>query len=107
VAGHEFTRIEKTGRQKDFETTAICLAIGFSKNEVPIVIGDSASPGLITSVLDILVELVLEILGGILEGILSPWAAGVPCNRPGFLSSRTFWAIVIIALAGIIWWELR
>ena len=56
-----------------------------------------------------MLEFVFEILGDLLQLILELWIGDGPWNSSssGALSSATFWVIVNILLAGIIWWELR
>jgi hypothetical protein len=60
-------------------------------------------------VAEIILELVFEILGDILQLILEGWIGDAAWNSSssGILSSSAFWIIVNILLAGIIWWELR
>jgi hypothetical protein len=74
-----------------------------------LVIGTCTLRGVISSVAEIILGLVFEILGDVLQLILELWIGDVSWNRSssGILSSSAFWIIVNILLAGIIWWELR
>ncbi len=56
--------------------------------------------------LELVLQLVFEVLGDVIGAILDSLLASIFPGRSDLLDSRIFWGIVILILAGIIWWEL-
>ena len=51
--------------------------------------------------MSVLLEVVFELILGLLE----VWLGDL--SWPGTKASRIFWAIVLLLVGGVIWWELR
>jgi len=54
-------------------------------------------------VLDVVFELVLYLLSPLVEVLFESFGKA---SCPNLANSRVFWAVVLLVLAGIIWWEL-
>jgi len=49
--------------------------------------------------LEFLLELLLDVIGGLLEAWFGEWS--------DTLAGRIFWGVILVLLGGVIWWELR
>ena len=49
--------------------------------------------------LEFLLELLLDVIGGLLEAWFGEWS--------DTLAGRIFWGALLVLLGGVIWWELR
>jgi hypothetical protein len=54
---------------------------------------------------EVFLELVFNLIGGILEVFADALIGDF--TWPDSKASRIFWAIVLVFLGGLIWWELR
>jgi hypothetical protein len=52
-----------------------------------------------SALLEFLLELLLDVIGGLLEVWLGEW-----CDT---VANRILWGVILVLLGGVIWWELR
>jgi hypothetical protein len=56
-------------------------------------------------ILELVLELLLNVAGYVLEAMAEIWLGDL--SWPDTRGSRIFWGVALVLIGGLIWWELR